>query len=112
MPKKPKKTTKKRRPMAKEHDDRLRESHRGRGRHEHKREEPYDDPAEHLEIENLRFKGGLPPTPELYARAREQWYRLPGSVVRPSMDPVIDDSGTGQQDLPEKKQPAKRGTEP
>jgi hypothetical protein len=24
-----------------------------------------------------------------YARAREQWYRLPGSLVRPSMDPVI-----------------------
>jgi hypothetical protein len=94
---------KKRKPMAKGHDDRSRESHRGHDRHEHRREEPYDDPAEHLKIENLRFKGGLPPTPELYARAREQWYRLPGSVVRPSMDPVIDDSDTGQQDLPEKK---------
>ena len=68
--------------------------------HEH---EPYDNPAVHREIENNRFRGGLAPTPELYARAREQWYRLPGSLVRPSMDPVLVDSGTGQQDLPEKK---------
>jgi hypothetical protein len=99
MPKKPKK----RKPMAKEHDDRPVGSHRGEDRHEHRREEPYDDPAEHVEIENSRFQGGLPPTPERYALAREQWYRLPGSVVRPSMDPVIGDSATGQQDLPKKK---------
>lgn len=85
--------------MAKEHDDR----HRGEARHEHRREEPYDDPGVHKEIENRRFQGGLQPTPELYARAREQWYRLPGSIVRPSMDPTLDDSGTGQQNLPEKK---------
>jgi hypothetical protein len=94
----PKKTTK-RNPMAKEHDDR----HRGDGRREHRREEPYDDPGVHKEIENRRFQGGLKPTPELYALAREQWYRLPGSIVRPSMDPALGDSGTGQQDLPEKK---------
>jgi hypothetical protein len=103
MPKKPKKTMRKGKPMAKEDDDRPRESHRDHDRHEHGRNEPYDDPAEHLEIENRRFHGGLPPTPELYARAREQWYRLPGSVVRPSMDPVIGDSDTGQQDPPEQK---------
>jgi hypothetical protein len=103
MPKKPKKTMRKGKPMAKEDDDRPRESHRDHDRHEHGRNEPYDDPAEHLEIENRRFHGGLPPTPELYARAREQWYRLPGSVVRPSMDPVIRDSDTGQQDPPEQK---------
>jgi hypothetical protein len=103
MPKKPKKTMRKGKPMAKEDDDRPRESHRDHDRHEHGRNEPYDDPAEHLEIENRRFHGGLPPTPELYARAREQWYRLPGSVVRPSMDPVIGDSDTDQQDPPEQK---------
>jgi hypothetical protein len=103
MPKKPKKAMRKGKPMAKEDDDRPRESHRDHDRHEHGRNEPYDDPAEHLEIENRRFHGGLPPTPELYARAREQWYRLPGSVVRPSMDPVIGDSDTGQQDPPEQK---------
>jgi hypothetical protein len=95
----PKKPTRKRKPMAKKHDDRP----RGDVRHEHRREEPYDDPFEHREIENLRFQGGLPPTPELYARAREQWYRLPGSVVRPSMNPILGDSGTGQQDLPADK---------
>jgi len=100
--------------MAKEHENRPRESHRdheghehheGHERREHGRDEPYDDPAEHLEIENLRFLGGLPPTPELYARAREQWYRLPGSIVRPSMDPVIpdSDSATGEPGTPEKK---------
>lgn len=112
MPEKPKKSTRKGKPMAKEPEDRPRESlrdHEGHDRderHEHRREETYyDDPTEHLDIENLRFKGGLPPTPELYARAREQWYRLPGSIVRPSMDPVIGegDADTGQQDPPEKK---------
>jgi hypothetical protein len=52
--------------------------------------EPYDDPGEHLEIERRRFLGSLPPTPERYALAREQWYRLPGAVVRPPMDPPVD----------------------
>jgi hypothetical protein len=40
-------------------------------------------------IEQRRFHGGLPATPERYAQAREQWYALPGAVVRPSMDPPI-----------------------
>jgi hypothetical protein len=71
-------------------DDRERERHR-----EH---EPYDDPAEHLQIERRRFAGGLPPTPELYALAREQWYRLPGVVVRPSMDPVVGDQASDDPD--------------
>ncbi|CAB3801325.1 hypothetical protein LMG28688_05324 [Paraburkholderia caffeinitolerans] len=57
--------------------------------------EEYDDPAEHLEIERRRFAGGLPPTPELYALAREQWYRLPGVLARPSMDPVIGAPASG-----------------
>ena len=47
--------------------------------------EPYDDPEEHLEIERRRFEGGEPPTPELYARAREQWHRLPGALAKPPM---------------------------
>ena len=58
--------------------------------------EPYDDPEEHLEIERRKFRGGLAPTPELYARARQQWYRLPGSLVKPPMDPVAGDPGTGE----------------
>jgi hypothetical protein len=98
------KEERKRKPMAKEHDDRPRASNRGDDRAEQERKEPYyDDPREHINIERRRFEGGLPPTPELYALAREQWYRLPGSIVRPSMDPSIGDSGTSQPDLPEKK---------
>lgn len=61
------------------------------------RQEPYDNPEEHLEIERRRFRGGLPPTPELYALAREQWNRLPGSLVRPPMDPVIGESGADDE---------------
>jgi len=51
--------------------------------------EPFDDPREHRAIEERRFRGGLPATPEQYAQAREQWYALPGAVVRPSMDPPV-----------------------
>jgi hypothetical protein len=47
--------------------------------------EPVDDPDEHLEIERRRFRGGEAPTPELYARAREQWSRLPGALSKPPM---------------------------
>ncbi len=42
--------------------------------------------ASHIEIEERRFRGGLPPTPELYELAREGWNRLPGSVVRSPTD--------------------------
>ena len=66
---------------------------------EHERE-PYDDPEEHLEIERRRFRGGLPPTPELYALAREQWYRLPGALVRPSMDTDAGDGASGEEHPP------------
>jgi hypothetical protein len=72
--------------------------------------EPYDDPGEHLQIERQRFRGGLPPTPELYARARQQWYRLPGSLARPPMNPVVGDDPPGEQHPPEQAQPEeKRG---
>jgi hypothetical protein len=89
------------------------EDDRGRGDHErerHREHEAYDDPEEHLEIERRRFAGGLPPTPERYALAREQWYRLPGVVVRPSMDPVVGDPASGEarpagQALPDGKGP-------
>ena len=77
-----------------------REYRRGRRRQPEYEHESLDDPEEHLEIERRRFYGGLPPTPELYARAREQWYGLPGSLVRPSMDPDVADQapgGPGQQ---------------
>ena len=55
------------------------------------RDEPYDNPKEHLVIERAGSPEVCQPTPELYALAREQWYRLPGVVLRPSMDPVVGD---------------------
>ena len=60
-------------------------------RREHEREErePWDDPEEHHKVERYRFIGGLPATPERYALAREQWSRLPGAVVRPSINPAV-----------------------
>jgi hypothetical protein len=58
--------------------------------------------AEHIEIEERRFRGGRPPTPELYARAREQWNRLPGSVARPPMDPVPSKPSADSEATPEK----------
>ena len=89
-------------------DDRERERYGEHDRyhgHEHEGEE-YDNPREHLEIERRRFAGGLPPTPELYALAREQWYRLPGVFVRPSMDPVVgDQAGSDGQPNPAGKGP-------
>lgn len=42
----------------------------------------------HLEIEERRFRGGLPPTPERYAGARAQWNQLPGALVRPGQGPA------------------------
>jgi len=71
-----------------------------RERERDREHEPYDDPEEHLEIERRRFAGGLPPTPERYALAREQWYRLPGVVLRPSMDPVVGDLATDEAQPP------------
>jgi hypothetical protein len=95
--------------MAKARDHRSGGSHRGDGPEEYE-QESFDDPVEHREIERRRFYGGLPATPELYARAREQWYRLPGSLVRPSMDPVVDDRAPGEQHPPGQANPG--GTRP
>jgi len=75
--------------MPKARNDRPKGPPPGYDGHEGEGREPYDDPNEHLEIERRRFRGGLPATPEMYARAREQWYRLPGSLVRPPMDTVV-----------------------
>jgi hypothetical protein len=78
-------------------------------------DEQWDDPAEHLEIERRRFAGGerfaggLAPTPELYALAREQWHRMPGVVVRSSMDPVVGDQPSGEAQLPGQAHPDEHG---
>jgi hypothetical protein len=41
----------------------------------------------HIEIEERRFRGGLPPTPALYEQAREQWNRLSGAVKGSAKQP-------------------------
>jgi hypothetical protein len=79
---------------------------------EHERDRgPWDDPGEHHKIEKRRFEGGLPATPELYARAREQWYRLPGAVVRPSMNPGVGNPPSGEPHSPGKADPGGNGRE-
>ena len=57
--------------------------------------------AAHIEIEERRFRGGLQPTPERYAGAREQWNRLPGSVARPPMAPVTSQVPADSEATPE-----------
>ena len=85
---------------------------RERGRHrEHERERaPHDDPRAHHKIEKHRFAGGLPATPERYAFAREQWNRLPGAIVRPSMDPGVGGAAPEPQS-PEQTLPSEKGPE-
>ena len=80
-----------------------------RGPERHHEHEPYDDPSEHLEIERRGFAGGLAPTPELYARAREQWYRLPGVLTRPSMDPMIGEPASIDAQPPGQAHPDEKG---
>ena len=60
-------------------------------------EDLFDVPEVHREIERRRFDGGLPPTPELYALAREQWYRLPGALRDRPWHPVVGDSARDVQ---------------
>jgi hypothetical protein len=79
-------------------------------RERHREHQAWDDPSEHLKIERRRFAGGLPPTPELYALAREQWYRLPGAVVRPSMDPGVG-APAAEPQSPEPTRPSGKGSE-
>jgi hypothetical protein len=66
-------------------------SDRDRARHsgeDDRREFEHDEGNRaHIEIEERRFRGGLPPTPELYEHAREQWYRLPGAVKGSAKQP-------------------------
>jgi hypothetical protein len=41
-----------------------------------------DSPARQAAIIALRWVGSVPPTTELYDRARQQWLMLPGATVR------------------------------
>jgi hypothetical protein len=63
-------------------------SDRDRARHsgdDDRREFEHDEGNRaHIEIEE---RGGLPPTPALYERAREQWNRLSGAVKGSAKQP-------------------------
>jgi hypothetical protein len=64
-----------------ERDDDDHEHRRGRDR-----DHSGDDPRRHELILVRRWLGSIPPTAELYARARQQWLALPGAVVRSAAD--------------------------
>ncbi len=65
--------------------DRDRDRHsREEDRHEFEHDEGN---RAHIEIEERRFRGGLPPTPALYEQAREQWNRLSGAVKGSTKQP-------------------------
>jgi hypothetical protein len=87
-------------------DDRERE----RERHHERERAPHDDARAHHQIEKQRFANGLPATPERYALAREQWNRLPGATVRPSMDPGFGGAAPEPQ-TPEQTPPNVKGPE-
>jgi len=86
-------------------------------RHENKPEgrdhegngQEFDDPEEHRRIENRRFEGGLPPTPELYERARAQWNQLTGAVTKPPTDRSPGEPGEGDENPPGQAPPAGKG---
>ena len=83
-----------------------RERHSGAGGDDECELEHDEGNAAHIEIEERRFRGGLPPTPDLYARAREQWNQLPGSVARPVRNPV-----TGKPPVDAEIKPAGTGAD-
>ncbi len=72
-------------------------------------EEEFDDPEEHRRIENRRFEGGLPPTPELYERAREQWNQLSGAITKPPTDRSPGEPGEGDHNPTSEAPPAGKG---
>jgi hypothetical protein len=94
-------------------DDRDRGDRERERRREDAREEraPLDDPKEHHKIEKRRFEGGLPATPERYALAREQWNRLPGAIVRPSMNPGVGNPAPSTPQQPDEVPPTGKGPE-
>ena len=85
-------------------DDRERERRR-------EQRAPWDDPEEHHRVEKHRFIGSLPATPERYALAREQWNRLPGAVVRPSMNPGVGNPAPSAPQQPDEAPPGAKGPE-
>ena len=93
-------------------DERKRRGRRDRDNEERKsrrdrdREESGDDPKRHASVIERRWLGSPPPTPELYARALQQWEKLPGAVSRPASDV------TGGKDEPATLEANRGATEP
>jgi hypothetical protein len=85
--------------------DRDRQRHHEEDRHEFEHDEGN---RAHIEIEERRFRGGLPPTPALYEQARQQWNQLPGAVKgsakRPEKNkPPVDSDAKPVVDKDEKE---------
>jgi hypothetical protein len=68
---------------------------------------PDADPVKiHREYVERRLGGGVPATPEAYARALEQWHQLPGAVSTPpsevrgaeAQSPPEEEDGTKVED--------------
>ena len=69
-------------------DDHEHDRDKDRSRHHHRggddEEESGDNPARQSAIIAQRWVGSRPPTQELYARACQQWLKLPGAVSQPA----------------------------
>jgi len=87
------------------------EGDRERKRRREEERAPWDDPEEHHRVEKHRFIGSLPATPERYALAREQWNRLPGAVVRPSMNPGVGNPAPSTPQQPDEAPLGGKGPE-
>ena len=92
-----------------EHAGREHEGHEGEreDRDRPRRRRMGREHAVHQQILERRVGGGAPATPEAYAKALEQWQKLPGSVMRPPTDEKpaagTKKQGTGQGDDEEKR---------
>ena len=58
----------------------------GRRRGDGDDEASSDNPARQAAVIAQRWVGSAPPTQALYARARQQWLKLPGAVSRSAAD--------------------------
>lgn len=58
----------------------------GRGDGDGEEEESGDNPARQAAIIAQRWVGSVPPSYELYARARQQWLKLPGAMSHAAAD--------------------------
>jgi hypothetical protein len=83
-----------------EHDH---DKHRDREKHEHPRaRRDGKDRQVILDITARRMAGGVPATPQAYAKALEQWRKLPGAVMSPPTDlrPALANSDSGESEKP------------